>query len=467
MSTEKSVIERVTMPDQIGQHCSHGISAGERIKSNWRSWSSKGVLTLIDQGLIGGSNFLIAILLARQLSHANYGAYAVAFEIFLVVSMVYSCLVLEPMLVFGPSRYSGNFRQYFGALVWMHLGTAFATVLVLGGAAWLIYAFGKSSDLASALTAATIATPCVLLFWLARRAFYVRLEPGTAVLGGLLYGSILLGGALLLYLTRLLSPVATFLIMGAGGLASSVLLLWRLKPSLSLSNARVRFGEIGKCHWVYGRWAISAAVASWMAGNVYYILLSTMRGLADTGSLKALLNFASPLGQALAAVSMLVLPFAARKAEEDGATGVERFSWRVTPLYAAAGAVYWLTFLIFMHPIIRFLYRGNYAHVQYLVPWVAIGSVLRTTTVVQMIGLKAQQLPFLGFVAFALSDAAATIIGIPAVQFFGLEGAIGAYIVSGVVGFVAGWLLVRNVARRSRKPMQLALTPEANSSAAV
>src|ERR1019366_9789213 len=123
------------------------------IKSSWLSWSGKGILTLTDQGLIGGSNFLIAILLARQLSLTQYGAYALAFEIFMVLSMAYACLILEPLLVFGPSTYRDSFRQYFGVLLWMHLGVAFATALLLGGSAWLIYELGKSPDLPRALTA--------------------------------------------------------------------------------------------------------------------------------------------------------------------------------------------------------------------------------------------------------------------------------------------------------------------------
>src|SRR6266568_6842867 len=75
------------------------------VKSGWFFWGGKGILTLTDQGLIGSSNFLIGILLARQLSRTQYGAYALAFEVFMVLSLAYACLILEPMLVFGSSTY--------------------------------------------------------------------------------------------------------------------------------------------------------------------------------------------------------------------------------------------------------------------------------------------------------------------------------------------------------------------------
>src|ERR1017187_9720241 len=205
MPNDRPVLNPPQMPSATFQENScASMSEASSIKPGWLSWGGKGALTLTDQGLIGGSNFLIAILLARQLSSVEYGAYALAFEIFMVLSMAYACLILEPMLVLGSSTYRDSFRDYFGVLLWMHLGVAFATALLLGGLAWLIYELGKSPDLPRALTALMLAMPCILLFWLARRAFYVKLDPKTAVLGGLIYGSVLLGGVLLLYQLRLL-----------------------------------------------------------------------------------------------------------------------------------------------------------------------------------------------------------------------------------------------------------------------
>jgi O-antigen/teichoic acid export membrane protein len=411
----------------------------------WLSWGSKGLLTLTDQGLIGGSNFLIAVLLARQLPRARYGAYALAFEVFLVLSMTYSCLILEPMLVFGPSTYHRDFRRYFGVLLWIHFGAAFATALLLGGSACLLRALGTAPDLPPVLIAAAFATPSVLLFWLARRAFYVTLDPKVAVVGSLVYGFVLLIGLTRAYISSSLQPADAFLLMAAGALAASSFLLWRLRPPLSLRAARVMFREVISQHWIYGRWAILAALASWISGNIYYILLGAARGLAETGSLKALLNFASPIGTAFAAVSMLVLPYAARAIQREGTAGVERLTWRLSLLYAAGAAGYWAIFLSLEHTWIRALYGGNYSHLLYLVPWIAIGSIVRIASIVQMLSLKALQLPFRGFLAFVFSDVAALLLGLPAVKLFGLQGAIAAYLFSGLIGLFSGFLLLRNV----------------------
>jgi O-antigen/teichoic acid export membrane protein len=423
------------------------------VQTRWLSWGSKGVLTLIDQGLIGGSNFAIGILLARQLSPAQYGAYALAFEIFLVLSLAYACLIMEPMLVFGPSTYRDHFQKYFGVLLWMHFAVALATAVLLGSSALLVQKLGGPASLPRALEGAMLAGPCVLLFWLVRRAFYVKLDPKAAVVGGFVYGSVLLTGALIFYELRLLSAFITFMVMAAGALTATPLLLRRLKPLMVLRPICPSMREVIHQHWSYGRWALAASVAAWVSGNIYYVLLSSMRGLAETGAFKALQNFAAPAGQVFSALAVLVLPYAARAYQKSGAAGVERISWRLTPLYAGGTVMYWVAFVMFEYPIVHFLYGGRYLELNYLVPWLALGSVFRIATVVQTISLKALRSTYLAFVGFALSDVVACLIGAPAIWAFGLRGAVCAYVLSGAAGLIAGFILLRRMARRAAGPI--------------
>src|SRR5215467_8588021 len=80
--------------------------------SRSRTWVGKGVLAMCDQGVIAAGNFLMSLLLARQLTSANYGAYALALEIFLLLSVFYASFILEPISVFGPSTYRDHVPEY-------------------------------------------------------------------------------------------------------------------------------------------------------------------------------------------------------------------------------------------------------------------------------------------------------------------------------------------------------------------
>jgi hypothetical protein len=87
-------------------------------------WLTKGFWAVSDQGLFSLSNFALSVLLARWLVPQDYGAFTVAFAVFLFVGTFYTALLTEPMLVFGPSRYEGRFSEYLGALMYGHLGFA-------------------------------------------------------------------------------------------------------------------------------------------------------------------------------------------------------------------------------------------------------------------------------------------------------------------------------------------------------
>src|SRR5579862_7068128 len=95
-------------------------------------WVRKGGFAILDQGLISGSNFLVSVLLARWMAPEQYGAYAVAFGIFVLLSLVYQSLVLEPMAVFGGSSYHHCLKQYLSTLLRIHLVISVSLCVVLG-----------------------------------------------------------------------------------------------------------------------------------------------------------------------------------------------------------------------------------------------------------------------------------------------------------------------------------------------
>src|SRR5437899_1179777 len=78
----------------------------------WRAWAGKGALSVADEVLISGSNFMVSVMLGRWLSSAQYGAYALSFSIFLLLTSIHQALLLEPMSVFGPSLYPDLQREY-------------------------------------------------------------------------------------------------------------------------------------------------------------------------------------------------------------------------------------------------------------------------------------------------------------------------------------------------------------------
>ena len=100
-----------------------------------RRWYSRGVWSIADQGLFAATNLVLNLLLAVWLTPAEYGAYALVYAVFLLLSTIHNGLLVEPMLVFGPEKYAGSFSSYVGTLCafCVALGLAIGTIFFVGG----------------------------------------------------------------------------------------------------------------------------------------------------------------------------------------------------------------------------------------------------------------------------------------------------------------------------------------------
>src|SRR3984957_14087473 len=195
-------------------------------------WAGKGGLAILDQALISGSNFLVSIWLGSWLTTERYGAFALALSISLLLTFLYQALLLEPMAVFSGGAYRKSLRGYLGALLWIHLWLTGFGLIVLGTATVVAFERGAGDGLPGALLGVTLASPCILLFSLARRAYYMKLAPARAAMGALIYCIVVTGGLWIVYHRGLLSPFAAFALMAVGALFTSAYLLFHVRTTL-------------------------------------------------------------------------------------------------------------------------------------------------------------------------------------------------------------------------------------------
>ncbi len=388
-------------------------------------WVSKGGLAILDQGLISGSNFLTSVLLARWLMPEQYGAYAVAFGVYVLLNVVYQSIVLEPMTVFGGSSYRNCLRGYLGSVLWIHTTVSLAILIVFGVSAFGAQRFSHSVGLAGALAGVTIASPWILGFAMARRSFYLELSPAKAALGAFVYSTFSIVGLYILNHYAILSAFTAFALMGLAAMATTIYLFVRLRVELKKTKiVPPPPREAWKRHWGYGRWALASSIAGWIPAYVYYPLLSGFGNIAHSGQLKALMNLTLPMEQTKAALGMLLLPYAARVHGEEGKASASKLSIRLT-LVALGGAVaYWIVILPFQGTVFHFLYSGRYMEVVHLLPVIAFGSIVWSAAYGPAIALRAMESPASVFTAFSLATAVSLLIGIPATWKFGLQGAI-------------------------------------------
>jgi O-antigen/teichoic acid export membrane protein len=399
-------------------------------------WVTKGGLAILDQGLISGSNFLIGILLARWLVPAQYGAFSLAFSVFLLLSYVYQSVLSEPQAVFSGSAYRQCLRGYLKALLGIQLVVTLFGIVLLGGSAAVVYAMGKAEGLPGALAGVAIASPCILFFWLLRRSFYMNLAPARAAMGAFIYFVLVNAGLFVAYKKALMSPFVAYLLMAIGALGTGFFLLTQVKKVLPADTCPApTAAQAWRKHWEYGRWALAVSVVTWIPYYMYYPLVSAFSGMAAAGQLKALMNLSLPLEQTYTALSILFLPYAARVCREKGVSSSGPLVRRITMLFVGGAILYWGLLIPFRGFVFHILYGGKYMEVAPLIPYVAIGTTLWSAAFGPAIMLRAIESPDSIFWARIVASVLSLLIGVPATRSFGLWGVVGSIIVANIAAF--------------------------------
>jgi O-antigen/teichoic acid export membrane protein len=464
-------------------------------------WAKKGGLAVLDHALFAGTNFFINVLLARWLTPTEYGAYALAFSVFVLFSSIYMALWTEPMMVFGSGKYAGHFEEYLGTLLLGHVYSVLPVVLILLGAAYLV-GFVYSVRAEHALFGLAIAAPFILLLWLVRRAFYVRLRPGWATVGGGLYFVLLPALVLALKMGNRLSPVSAFLGMGVLAAVITLLLLIRLNPSQVAAGAffyllfllaliyplwtgkqlspvavclgmgvatltvsaflllRLRprwkgkegptLGMAAGDHWRYGRWSLASGVVGWFPDNVFYLLLPAWIGLQGSGALRALVNLANPGVQTIGALSSILLPMLVRDRRKGGARAMHRKMFFFLVLFLAGAGLYFVLLWGFRSQIVRLVYAGKYQ--QYTTwPLLLAGLIPCGSSVSAVLGnaLRALERPDRLFWCY-LGSAIAAAGSIPLALEFGLTGALAGLLIADLAKVLLMAIFYKKALRQER-----------------
>jgi len=419
-------------------------------RSTWLvDWATKGSLAVSDQALFAGAQFALNIMLARWLDPEEYGAFAVAYAVFLLVGAVHTAVLIEPMIVFGAAKYFANRKHYLCVVLRGHWLLAVPAGLILLGAGLFIARF-YSRPVGQGLCGLALALPFVLLSWLTRRAFYMELKPGRAAAGGVVFFCALLTAVCWLRVMHALSPVSAILAMGVAGLLSAAVQLLWLRPRLFPAPDTLSSGEVASEHWGYGRWALAGVLPSWTLLNFYYLVLPVWIGLKEAGELKAVMNLAMPAIHTLIAFGVLLIPLLVRHLELGGPSLMQRTVRRVTAIFVAGSGAYLMALWIFRVQIMGLLYGGRYLKFSGLpVLLVGLTSVATALTVSFGGALRALERPDRVFWANVAASVIAVSFGLLWVATWGVLGAAAGYLASYAVFAGALWLFYHKL-RTSR-----------------
>src|SRR5260370_27988273 len=335
-----------------------------------RVWGWGSAMALVEQGLTSGAGFAVILLLARWMAPEVYGAFAVAFAGFLFVSGFHNVVLLEPMAVMGPSRYTERLPAYFRAQIMVHLvlvGPLSAAALLAGLLLWRV---SPGSPLVGAGPGAGLVLPFLLLAWLVRRMWYVVQRPSAAVVASGLYLLVVAAGLFVLGHYGWLGSFTAFLLMGCGSILAVGLLFWRLGLLKSGPGADpdVSWRAALRENWIYGRWLVGSAVLSSVWSQTQMFLTAGLLGLGAAGILRAMQIPSLVMTQVVFAGGLLVLPSFSYDFGR-GSLQQLRHKAMLTSVGLGTGGLCFAGLLVFFFgPTERLLFGGKYTNYAGLMP---------------------------------------------------------------------------------------------------
>jgi O-antigen/teichoic acid export membrane protein len=384
--------------------------------------------TVIDQALLGSSNFAANLVLARWLTPGEYGGYVAASAVFWMMTSAHGGVLTEPMMVFGSGQFRDRLSLYFATLAVIHWCISAMIAAGLAAVGFALVFWGSRAS-GSSMLGYALATPVILLLWLLRRSFYVRSLPRLAAGTSFLY---MVGMLLIMYALYRSAVLSAFTApLSAGGASvlavACIVAVRRFKLWSSWQGDFTR--RVAVAHWRYGRWAVVSGIATWVPGSLYYLIVPLLVGVEANAALNALMILVLPAAQVNSALTFLLVPaFSRFRHKQRDALMV----WIALVVLVTGAALYALLVDLFGPPLMDLLYLGRYT--QYAdFAWL-VGLIALPTAAIAALGsaLRAYERPDLVLWAYVVSTVVTCTFGIGAVAAWGLLGAI--------VGLLGGYV---------------------------
>ncbi len=363
-------------------------------------WLQRGSWGLADQWFFSGANFIANILLARWLPMEEYGAFALAFSIFLFVLSVHSALLTEPMLVLGSGRLKGHLRAYLKFLLQGHM-----LISLLGMALFLLalpHVFSAPQVvLSETMMWMALSLPILLLPWLLRRFFNLKSRTDLAAISSAIYMAVFLCGILLAEGLTNLSGQTAFMAMGLASLVSCLPFL-PFSKTITDEEPRKHFTGYLNVQWAYAKWSVPSAIAIWVSLNFVYLLIPYFYSLQETALFKAASNLVNPLIQSNQALAVLLLPQLSHVYFEEGKSHLMTQLRAMVFIFLGASILYLALLVAFGPNLVRLLFGEQYIELTDIIPWAASLPIFVSLTAVFASGLRAMEQPDKVFTSYIL-----------------------------------------------------------------
>jgi O-antigen/teichoic acid export membrane protein len=285
----------------------------------------KGVLSLVDQAVVSGTNFLTMVFLGRT-DKDELGVYQLGFSIVLLATCIQGALISSPYTVFGNRMDRAARAAYAGsALVHQWLLSGLLTLALAVAGVCITLGWGSASfGVVDWILAAML--PFILVREFVRRVAFAHLRLRTVLALDVTVCILQLVGLAVLWATNSLTAATAFgvvgLACGLSGGATFFFMRSHFAPARENTLADLRM------NWSFGKWAFAAQLTLLAAAYTVPWLLAFFSGTEETGRFAACMSVVMVVNPVLIGLNNFLGPQAIQIYQREGLLPLRRLTWR-------------------------------------------------------------------------------------------------------------------------------------------
>lgn len=403
----------------------------------------QGVLTLLDQAFVSGTNFLTTVILGRVCLRHELGLYAMGFSLLLMLMGVSRALVWMPYITHAPHRAGRRLDRYTGSVT-VHMAVfCLLTALGLAVAAALTGLSASGAELSGLLGVLAVAAALMLSREYVRRVYLARLDVLWALVFDVGLAGLQLAGLGILVLGGLLSARGAYGVIAlACGLGAAG---WLLVMRHRLRIRRRQVWVDWRRNWKSARWMFPAALITVAGGNVYPWILALFHGAVSVGAFTAaqgVIFFANPL---LLGMCNFFGPFAAHTYARGGVHRLSRAVWWSTLGLLAVMGLFCAVVSVWGGELVQLIYGPRYAGQGEVVRALAYLQLAQAAGIPVSFGLLALHRADYELKTAVIQLAVTFTLGLWCVERFGAAGVGYAGLVGCLAAVVLQWFAFRRI----------------------
>ncbi|MEM8670732.1 MAG: lipopolysaccharide biosynthesis protein [Planctomycetota bacterium] len=417
----------------------------QAIKSlTFESDQNRGLLAIMDQLVVSGTNFLVIAMLGRYAGAEHLGRFTLGFSVVVIAVTAIRSLLMTPYAVYAQKE-SHRRRDGMRGTVLIGCGIL-CTVATLIGIAVGFMLMRTEASYGQFLVIVSLAIPAMTLRELGRQMSFADLRFARAVCYDAIACTIyLVSIAWLILNDRLSASSAMIALMIATSFAG---ISWLVVNRTEFDFFSETIREDISRYWSFGRWGAAGQASHVAQSYCVHWVLAIAGGVNATGLFAAVwsvVQLASPFVQG---AGNALTPLLAKRLNDEGRDSLRHAILRCTQLALLAAAIYLLAIWLAGPFIMRTVFGSDFQDTEAITIWLGCSVALATlglapTKVISVLGFPHVNfsLNFLGLFVTALL---AGILG----SFYGIEGTAIALMVAAMIGMIAKWGCYRSVMQR-------------------